>query len=159
MKLLRSFLCTLVTTLVVVSGAQAGHSEDGHGCKNIHATGVGQDLGGGNTTATIKHGGPLNGTTAGHFVIAGNPPVFAIVGTVVFTTKHGGLTADVAGTFNVVTGAFTASGPVSAGTGRLAGATGTLVLAGVENLATGAFTETITGTICRASGDDDEGED
>lgn len=41
-------------------------------------------------------------------------------------------------------------------TGKLAGATGNLTLTGVENLATGAFTETITGTICRAQGDDDE---
>jgi hypothetical protein len=145
----------LVTTLVMVSGAQAGDSSDGHGCKSIQATGVGQDLGGGNTAATIKHGGPLNGTTSGHFAVAGNPPVFTIVGTVSFTTKHGGLNADVAGTFNAATGAFSASGPVSAGTGRLAGASGTLTLAGVENVATGAFTETITGTICRAMRDDD----
>jgi hypothetical protein len=156
MKGLRLFLCVLVTALLTVSGAQAGDSTDGHGCKSVHAVGVGQDLGGGNTTATIKHGGPLNGTTSGHFVVAGNPPVFTIVGTVSFTTKHGGLNADVAGTFNGVTGAFNAGGPVSAGTGRLAGASGNLVFAGVENLATGAFTETITGTLCRANGVDEE---
>jgi hypothetical protein len=159
MKLLRSLMCMLATTLVVAGGAQAGDSKNAHGCKNIHATGVGQDLGGGNTTATIKHGGPLNGTTSGHFAVAGSPPVFTIVGTVVFTTNHGGLTADVAGTFNGATGAFSASGPVSAGTGHLAGASGTLVFAGVENLATGAFTETITGTICRATGNDEEDDD
>jgi hypothetical protein len=149
MKRLRSCLLVLAGALIVVGGAQAGASK-GHGCKKINATGVGQDLGGGNTTATITHGGPLNGTTSGHFDVTGTPPVFTIVGTVVFTTKHGGLTANVAGTFNGANGAFTAAGPVSAGTGKLAGATGTLTFDGVENLSTGSFTETITGTICRA---------
>jgi hypothetical protein len=37
---------------------------------------------------------------------------------------------------------------VSASTGKLAGATGNLTLDGVENLADGSFTETITGSIC-----------
>jgi len=76
----------------------------------------------------------------------------------VFTTKGGTLTATVSGTFNVLTGAFTASGPVSGGTGNLAGTTGTLTFQGVENLTSGVFTETITGTLCKA-GDDDDGED
>jgi hypothetical protein len=159
MNRFRSLLCVLASGLVVISGAQASGANHDHGCRNIHATGVGQDLGGGNTTATIRHGGPLNGTTSGHFVTAGAPPVFAISGTVTFTTKHGALVATVAGTLDVATGAFTATGPVSGGTGMLAGATGTLTFAGVENLSTGAFTETITGTICRAQDDDGEDED
>jgi hypothetical protein len=156
MKTLRSCLCVLATALIAVGGAQAGGSKGDQGCKNVHATGVGQDLGGGTTTATITHGGPLNGTTSGHFVVSGAPPVFTIVGTVVLTTKHGGLTATVAGTFDGVTGAFTATGPVSTGTGHLAGATGTLTFTGIENFATGAFTETITGRICRADDEDDD---
>jgi hypothetical protein len=152
MKTLRSLLCVFATGLLVVGGAQArsANHDHGHGCKNIHATGVGQDLGGGNTTATIRHGRPLNGTTSGHFVIGGAPPVFTISGTVTFTTKHGTLVATVAGTFDGSTGAFTASGPVSGGTGKLHDATGALTFTGVENLTTGAFTETITGTICRS---------
>jgi hypothetical protein len=156
MKRLRSVLCVFVSGLFVVSGAQASSANHDHGCKDIHATGVGQDLGGGNTTATIRHGGPLNGTTSGHFVSSGAPPVLAINGTVTFTTRHGVLVAAVRGTFDVTSGAFTASGPVSGGTGMLAGVTGILTLAGVENLATGAFTETITGTICDAR--EDEGD-
>jgi len=90
--------------------------------------------------------------------ISGAPPVFTITGTVAFTTKGGTLTATVSGTFNVLTGEFTASGPVSGGTGNLAGTTGTLTFQGVENLTSGVFTETITGTLCKA-GDDDDGED
>ena len=153
MKTLRSLLCVVASGLFVVGGAQARSANHDDGCRNIHATGVGQDRGGGNTTATISHGGPLNGTTSGHFVIGGAPPVFAISGTVVFTTKHGTLVATVVGTFDVTTGAFTASGPLSGGTGNLAGTTGNLTFTGVENLSTGAFTETITGTICRSHDD------
>ena len=157
MKRFAPLVCVLASALVMVGGAQAG-SEDDHGCAPVRAVGVGQDLGGGNTTATISHGGRLNGTTVGSFAISGAPPVFNIDGTVVFTTKGGTLTATVSGTFNVLTGAFTASGPVSGGTGNRAGTTGTLTFQGVENLTSGVFTETITGTLCKA-GDDDDGED
>jgi hypothetical protein len=146
----------LTLTLALGMTLALGGVASADACKDIDATGIGQDLGGGNTTATIDHGGPLNGTTSGHFVISGSPPVFTIAGTVVFTTKHGTLTATVTGTFDVATGAFTASGPVTAGTGKLAGATGILTFAGVENLATGAFTETITGTICGLHDRDNE---
>jgi hypothetical protein len=156
MQRLRPLVYVLSSALILAGGAQAD-SKDDQGCKNIRATGAGQDLGNGNTTATIRHAGPLKGTTRGHFEIAGTAPVFTIAGTVVFTTKHGTLAANVAGTFNVATGAFTASGPVSDGTGKLAGATGILTFAGVENLATGAFTETITGTICGTH--DEDGKD
>ena len=150
MKRLASLLCVLGSALVMVGGAQAG-SEDEHGCAPVHAVGVGQDHTGGNTTATISHGGRLNGTTAGHFVGTGGTfPVFTIAGTVIFTTNGGTLTATVLGTINVVTGEFNASGPVSAGTGNLAGTTGTLTFQGVEDLTTGMFTETITGTLCKA---------
>jgi hypothetical protein len=150
MKKLGPLLCVLAGALIMVGGAQANGSEDDQGCAQVHAVGIGQDLGGGGTTATISHGGRLNGTTTGQFAIGGSPPVFTIVGTVVFTTKNGTLTASVAGTFDVTSGAFSASGPVSAGTGNLAGTTGILTFEGVENLATGVFTETITGTLCQA---------
>jgi hypothetical protein len=153
MKRLAWLLCAFAGATLALGAAQAQSATRDGDCATIHATGVGQDLGAGNTTATISHGGALNGTTSGHFVIGGAPPVFAITGTVTFTTKHGTLVANVAGTFDVTTGAFTASGPVSGGTGNLAGATGTLTLSGVENLATGAFTETITGTLCHADDD------
>jgi hypothetical protein len=155
MKSFGPFLYLLAGALIVVSGAQANGSQGDQGCARVHAVGVGQDLGGGSTIATISHGGRLNGATNGQFAISGPPPVFTIMGTVMFTAKHGTLTANVAGTFDVTSGAFNASGPVSAGTGNLAGATGILTFAGVENLATGAFTETITGTLCQAG---DEGD-
>lgn len=156
MKRFAPLLCLLGSALVMVGGAQAV-PEDEHGCAPAHAVGIGQEIGGGNTTATISQGGRLNGTTAAHFDITGGAfPVFTIAGTVVFTTNGGTLTATVSGTFNVLTGEFTASGPVSAGTGNLAGTTGTLTFQGVEDLSTGAFTETITGTLCKAG--DGEGD-
>ena len=78
LKRLVPLLCLLGTALIVVGGAQATGSDDDQGCAKIHAAGIGQDLGGGNTTATISHGGRLNGTTVGHFDIGGTPPVFTI---------------------------------------------------------------------------------
>jgi hypothetical protein len=154
MQRLRPLLYVLASTLIVIGGSQAAHSNDDDGCSQINATGIGQDLGNGNTIATIRQAGFLNGTTSGHFDISGDPPVFTINGTVVFTAKHGTLTVNLSGTFNVATGEFTASGPVAGGTGKLAGATGNLTFTGVENLETGAFTETITGTVCKPGGDD-----
>ncbi len=118
-------------------------------CHKINAKGVGQDLGGGMTQARIIGGGLLHGTTQGSFEITGGaPPVFTIAGTVVFTTRKGTATATVAGTFDVGTGDFLSSGPVTASTGRLAGMTGTLVLDGNEDLATMKFTEEVSGLVC-----------
>jgi hypothetical protein len=138
------------------AGASGGSPTDA-GCRPVHGVGAGQDLGGGNTMATITHAGVLNGTTTAHFDITGGaPPAFTIAGTLVLTTKQGTLTVSLAGTFNVATGVFNASGPITASTGKLAGSTGTLTLSGVENLATGAFTETITGTLCGAGAEEDD---
>jgi hypothetical protein len=142
----------LVSLLVVGLGVLVGPGQAAAGtsCHKINAKGVGQDLGGGTTQAQIKGGGLLQGTTEGHFAVSPtiDPNVFTIVGTVTFTTNKATLTVSVNGTFNVATGAFTASGPVIAATGKLAGATGDLTLTGIENLTSGAFTETVTGNIC-----------
>jgi hypothetical protein len=161
MKLFRLVPRLLFGALVVAGAALADGSNDDHGdCRAVRARGVGQDLGGGRTTATITRGGILNGTTAAMFgITGGTPPVLTFAGTVVFTTKRGTLTIGIAGTFNVATGAFDASGPVSGGTGRFAGASGMLRLMGVQDLSTGRFTETIRGTLCLADGDDDDDDD
>ncbi|MEO6410671.1 MAG: hypothetical protein ABIO45_18230 [Burkholderiaceae bacterium] len=118
-------------------------------CHKINAKGVGQDLGGGMTTAQIVGGGILHGSTQGSFTITGgSAPVFLIGGTVTFTNDRGSLTVAVSGTFNVATGEFVAAGPVALSTGRLDGATGTLVLAGVQDLTNGKFVEEVTGLVC-----------
>ena len=80
MKALHVALCAVAgTVLLAPVQAQTG----GQSCHKINAKGVGQDLGGGSTTAQITGGGLLHGTTAGAFAIVGGaPPAFAIAGTV-----------------------------------------------------------------------------
>ncbi len=158
MKAFRLFLCVLVGALAVTGVAQAdGSGDDDGGCRTVKANGVGQDLGGGNTIATITQGGILKGTTAAHFEItAFTPPVLQFAETITFTTKRGTLAVAISGTFNVATGDFAASGPITGGTGRFAGATGTLTFAGNVNFQTMTFTETVRGTICLADEDEDD---
>lgn len=137
-------LCVVVVSLMFIIPAQAATS-----CHKINAKGVGQDLGGGVTTAEIIGGGLLHGTTVGSFMITGVAgTVASLAGTVAFTTHNSTLTVTVAGTFDVATGAFSASGPVTAATGKLAGATGVLFFTGDEDLSTGRFVEDVTGDIC-----------
>jgi hypothetical protein len=69
-------------------------------------------------------------------------------GTSVFAVNNGTLTAHVAGTLDIATGQFQATTSSISGTGKLAGATGSLSFSGVEELSTGAFTESVTGEIC-----------
>jgi hypothetical protein len=118
-------------------------------CLPVNATGVGQDLGGGMTTATIFSHGLRLGTTHASFTITGVTGTTAsFIGPIVFTTLPGTLTAQVAGTLNVATGAFSATSSSVTGTGLLARISGSLTFNGNENLATGSFTETITGRLC-----------
>jgi hypothetical protein len=128
---------------IAVSPASAAVS-----CHVISAKGVGQDLGNGNTTANVIDGGLLQGTTTASFTATGiSGTVVSLAGTVTFTTNNGVLTVTVAGWFDLATGQFFVSGPVTAATGKLAGATGTISFAGTE-VSTGAFTENISGGIC-----------
>ena len=88
----------------------------------------------------------LQGTTAAAFTITGLSGTLAsFVGTITFTTNRAALGAEVARTLDLATGAFSATSSSFLGTGKLEGATGGLVFAGVENLLTGAFTEVVTG--------------
>src|SRR4249920_1162891 len=137
------FLFVVAASLLAVSPAHAAVS-----CHKINAKGVGQDLGGGVTQAQIIGGGLLQGTTAGSFtVVGGTPPLLLVSGTVTFTVNRGTLTVQVGGSFDVSNPAdakFVVSGPVTSATGKLAGATGTLMLEGDESLVTGKFTEEIS---------------
>ena len=136
-------ICAGAIMFVVIGQAHAALS-----CHKINAKGVGQD-GGSMTEAQIIGGGLLQGTTQGSFVITGGaPPVFSIAGTVQFTTHQATLTVTVAGTFDVAIGAFAATGPVTAASGKLAGASGSVTLEGIEDLATGKFAEDVSGLIC-----------
>ena len=74
--------------------------------------------------------------------------VASFTGPITFTGLGGTLTAQVAGTLDVTTGAFTSTSTSLAGTGTFRHVTGQLTFTGTEDLATGAFTESITGQLC-----------
>ena len=153
MKSLR-VLVLLSAAVVTAGGAQTATAAGEHdSCLSVNALAIGQDLGHGRTTSTIVHAGILNGTTEAQLEITGGtPPVVTLAGTGVLTTNHGTLTVSPVGTFNGATGVFEATGQVVHGTGVFAGATGALTFVGVEDLTSGRFTETITGTVCLAHG-------
>ena len=146
-KWFAKLLVLTASTLACVGVADAAVS-----CHKINAKGTGQDLGGGATQARIIGGGLLHGTTAGSFAIVGGvPPVLLVSGTVTFTANGGTLTVQVGGSFDVSDPSdakFVVSGPVTSATGKLAGATGTLMIEGDESLITGKFTEQLSGLVC-----------
>jgi hypothetical protein len=115
----------------------------------VRATGVGQDLGGGKTHATISSHGLVVGHTSAVFTIhqvVGTRA--ASTGPIVFTNTLGTLTAQVAGTFDVASGSFRATSTSLTDTGLLRGVSGSVTLQGLEDFATLRFTETITGRLC-----------
>ena len=147
---MKALVKTLLLLCLILAAAAAPASAPGAvSCHKINAKGVGQDLGGGMTTANIIGGGLLQGTTEASFVITGFSGTLAsFTGTIVFTVNNATLTAGVDGTFDVVSGAFNATTSSVAGTGKLAGATGSLSFNGVEDLSDGSFTEDVTGEAC-----------
>lgn len=134
-------------TVVAPGVAHAGES-----CHEINATGTGQALSPTTTEATIRGGGLLHGTTTGDFSVTGSTETgFLIAGTVSFTVNRATLDVVVAGTVDPVgTGGaltFALASTGMSGTGKLAGATGTLTFAGA-GADDGSFTEDVTGRIC-----------
>jgi hypothetical protein len=139
----------VVLSIAITAATAAAPAPAAVSCHTVNARGVGQDLGGGTTAATISGGGLLEGTTAAAFVITGiSGTVASFEGTIVFTVNRATLTASLTGTLDIASGAFSAVSSGIAGTGKLAGATGSLTLQGVEDLSSGSFTETVTGEIC-----------
>jgi hypothetical protein len=139
----------LVVTLLVVAAAAPATARGAVSCHNINAKGIGQDHGGGQTTAQIIGGGLLQGTTQASFTITGlSGTVASFEGTIVFTVNNATLTVQLSGTLDVVTGEFNATSSSISGTGKLAGATGSLSFNGGEDLSTGSFTEDVTGEVC-----------
>lgn len=151
----RRMLAALMT-VGALSVAAPGVAHAGESCHRINATGTGQATSLTTTVATIRGGGLLHGTTVGDFPEATpTDSGLRIAGTVTFTVNRATLTVPVAGTLKPDTtgpeGSITfdvTSIPNSiSGTGKLAGATGTLRLAG-DGAPDGSFTETVTGEIC-----------
>ena len=136
-------VAVLVLLLPPLMLIQAGPAAASASCQEITAKGVGKAAppqagdppGLIRTVAQIRGGGLLQGTTKAAFQVIGPTPTgIAFTGDITFTTNRATLTVDLDGTLNLTTGDFNASGDVSEGTGKLDGATGTLTLAGVQNL-------------------------
>jgi hypothetical protein len=119
-------------------------------CAPVHARGVGQDIGGGKTVATISVGRFEVGTTRGEFSIMGVDPngIASFAGPITFTSAVGTIVAQVTGTLDTTTGAFESTSTSLTGTGLFRGVSGAVTLRGTENLTTFAFTERITGRLC-----------
>jgi hypothetical protein len=156
---------TLALALGVVGLAPAtfadDRDDDRHGCKDIHATITDSKTTNGCTSpfgfcaagvSTGDHG--LNGTT--YFTLdgfngkAGGVPYGATSGILVYTTDKGTLTVRESGLGNMGADALSGHGAsiedVISGTGRFAGATGTLFLA--STAANGSFVAHVTGQLC-----------
>jgi hypothetical protein len=150
-------LAALTITAVAVGVAAPAQASPGRVCAPVRLTGAGQDLGPDptgtlHTTATLSFLGFPVATSAASFTPSG-PPVgtaLAFSGPVVLTPTFGSgtLTADVQGSVDLAAGTFVATSTAVTGTGPLRHASGRLVFAGTEDLATGAFTETVTGRLC-----------
>ena len=151
MKSLR-MLVLLSAAVITAGGAQMATAAGPHdSCMDVSGQAMGQNLGGGHTMGTIVHAGMFNGTTEALLTITGgHPPIVTFTGTGTLTTNHGTITVTPVGTLNQATGEFQATGQVVSGTGLYAHATGSLSFVGVEQLPTGSFSQTITGTICLA---------
>ena len=149
----------LALLLPLLTLVPAGPATAGVSCHQINANGAGRGAapqagdppGLIRTVAQIRGGGLLQGTTEAAFQVTGVTPTgIAFAGDITFTTNRATLTVDLEGTLDLATGEFSASGDVSGATGKLDGATGTLTLAGVQNLLdpAGSFTETVSGEVC-----------
>ena len=150
----RAAVMALLLPLLML--VQAGPATAEVSCHQINAKGEGRGApaqdgdpeGLIRTVAQIRGGGLLQGSTQASFQITGATSTqIAFAGDITFTTNRATLTVPLDGTLDAVTGA---SGDVSAATGKLDGATGTITLAGVQDLLdpAGSFTETVSGEIC-----------
>jgi hypothetical protein len=147
-----SLRAVLVLAALAIAGALPAAAQAApahHLCVPVRATGVGQDLGGGRTQATISVHHVVVGTTNASFTITGQEGAVAnFNGPIVFSSRLGTLTAHVTGQFDLGAGAFKATSTSITGSGLLAAVTGRVTVAGTEDFATGSFTETITGRLC-----------
>jgi len=142
---------------ILLFGSLASPARADVSCHVINAQGAGQDDGQLHTTGDVIGGGLLQGTIAGNITPTGGSfPVFTFSENVKFTTQHGELTVLVTGTIDIsalTSGRFSASGPVTAATGKLAGATGVISFSGVVKFSAGPFSagvfaEDINGVVC-----------
>ena len=150
MKNLNYHLSYALLAIIIVFTLSTAWSPAIRGCHNINAKGEGSVTGQtGNITFTeadIIGGGLLHGTTSAEFTFHSAD---AFTGTLLFTTRHGSLEFYISdGYFGGTSFRATAVAVEGSGTGKLAGASGTVVIESVEVNPDGSFTEELTGEIC-----------
>lgn len=156
LRMIGLFGAAALSLVALSTPAEAGTA--GHRpayCVTVTADGVGQDLGGGRTQATLSVAGHVLGTTTAMFDIGSvSGSVASFTGPLVFTPDRvpGALTAELVGTFDVGSGVFAATSTSLTGAGALRGVTGSLTVNGTEDLANGTFTETLTAELCARHG-------
>lgn len=126
-------------------------------CLPVQLTATGQDQGPQadglvRTTSTVFFAGHPVATTIATFTPT-LPPTgtkLSFAGPIVFAfgSESSTLTANVQGSVDLATGVFQATSTSVFGSGLLSGVSGSLVIVGTQDLATGAFTETIRGSLC-----------
>ena len=125
-------------------------------CVPFHATGAGQDRGGGQTDGTLSIGRHQIGTTTASFDLdLGTGSVATFTGPLVFVPDRvpgSSIVAQLDGTFDTTTGSFAAQSSALTGSGALRRVSGTLRVDGVEG-SDGSFTETLSGRLCVPAGD------
>jgi hypothetical protein len=153
----RSTAAALATSALLAAGLAApAHAGNGHAyghgkghCRAFHASGTGTDNGDGTTSAKLYQGSREAGSSEGVLSPGDTDDGgLAFSGTIVLTTRKGTLEATVEGTFDTVTGEFSARTGDLDGKGPMRNATGRLRLSGVQDLTTGTFTETVHARVC-----------
>lgn len=120
-------------------------------CTPVLVRGTGQATGPTSTVAELRGPGLLGGaTTAASFTVTGQPTprTVTFTGTIEIDTRRGVLTSPLTGLLDTEQGGFVARTTGLTGSDGLDGASGALVLAGVQDLVDGSFTEVVTGRIC-----------
>jgi hypothetical protein len=120
-------------------------------CKTVRTT-IDTSLTGPTSTEGTIESGILKGTTAfsGAFTAAVEPTTLGYTGTLTITTDQGTLTISDVGVLDLANNAFAEIDRVTGGTGRFAGATGTLFVSGPFDPVAGSFEGAITGEVCLA---------
>ena len=157
----------LVRVSLLALGCGVSLAAGANECKQIHAeiTSSSTSVGclspiGLCTSGTIEGNFGLDGTTylttdsfaPGPATAPKAPNVFSYSGTLQITSRHGTLTTRDTGIFDPLptgTGVFTSFDIITGGTGRYAGASGILFIAGRTVASSGQFVSTVTGAVCQ----------
>lgn len=138
----------LAVALAAPSQAAAAKTKVKKRCYTVNAHGAGKNVDN-RTDMTFSKDKLLKGPATGGFaIVGGEVPKFDITTDLTFNTRYGKFTVDSTGWMDISDGTFESSGPIRAGTKHFKGAKGTLKFVGKADIASGDFTDKVTGRIC-----------